>query len=135
MANLRFSDKYTDGFWRLAPIPALVIAGAVTVALRPSPIAVVASLLLAVVSGLPEALIWHRLRLRWKDLRPEAVGTLLEPNRQREMLIASILLLVAILAKAFVVAGGVTTDALLAAGIIIALYAALVGADILSKRK
>ncbi|MDQ6949354.1 MAG: hypothetical protein M3256_24655 [Actinomycetota bacterium] len=135
MANLSFSDKYTDAFWRLVPIPALIVAGAVNVAFRPSLIAAIASLLLALVGGLTEALIWHRLRLRWIDLRPEAAGTLFEPNRQRDLVIASILLFVAILAKVFVVAGGVTTDALLAAGIVIALCAALVGAEIFSRRK
>ena len=92
MANLSFWDKYTDAFWRLVPIPTLVIMGAITVAPHPSLIAVVALLLLTVVGGVTEALIWRRLRLRWTDLSPDEAGTLFEPNSQRELALATILL-------------------------------------------
>ena len=131
MAELSFSDKYQDAFWRLVPIPAVMLTGAITVALHPSVIAGIALLLLAVVGGLTEAQIWRRLRLRWTEA---AAGTLLEPNRQRQMVIATIFLFLAILAKAFVRAGGVTTDALVGAEHVIALYGGLIGADIFSNR-
>ena len=134
MAKLSFADKYKDAFWRVVPIPAVMVTGAITVALHPSFIAVVALLLLTVVGGLTEVLIWHRLRLRWTDLPPEAAGSLFEPNRQRQLVISTILLFLAILAKAFALAGGVTTDALVGAGLVIAIYAALVGADLFSNR-
>ena len=134
MAELSFSDRYQDAFWRLVPIPALILTGAVTVVLHPSFIAGVALVLLVVVGGLTEAVIWRRLRLRWADLRSDEAGTLLEPSRQRQLVIATIFLFLAILAKAFVLAGGVTTDALVGAGLLIALYGALIGADIFSNR-
>lgn len=134
MAELSFSDKYQDAFWRLVPIPALMLTGAITVALHPSVIAGVALILLAVVGGLTEAVIWRRLRLRWADLRSGAAGTLLEPSRQRQMVIATVFLFLAILAKAFVLAGGVTTDALVGAGIVIAVYGGVIGADVFSNR-
>jgi hypothetical protein len=135
MAELSFSDKYQDAFWRLVPIPPLMLTGAITVVLHPSLIAGVALVLLAVVGGLTEAVIWRRLRLKWADLRAGADSTLFEPSHQRQMVIAAILFFLAILAKAFVLAGGVTTDALVAAGIVIALYGGLIGADVFMNRE
>ena len=102
--------------------------------LHPSFIAGVALVLLAVVGGLTEAVFWRRLRRRWADLRSGAAGTPLEPGRQRQMVVATIFLFLAILAKAFVLAGGVTTDALVGAGLVIALYGGLIGADVFSNR-
>jgi hypothetical protein len=135
MADLSFSDKYQDAFWRLVPIPALMLTGAITVVLHPSFMAGVALVLLAVVGGLTEAVIWRRLRLKWAELRAGADPTLFEPTRQRQLVIATIFLFLAILAKAFVLAGGVTTDALVAAGIGIALYGGLIAADTFGNRE
>lgn len=90
MAELSFSDKYQDAFWRPVPIPALMLTGAITVVLHPSFIAGVALVLLAVVGGLTEAVIWRRLRVRWANLRSRAAGPPFEPSRQRQMVIATI---------------------------------------------
>ena len=111
-----------------------MLTGAIAFVLHPSFIAGVALALLAVVGGLTEAVIWRRLRLRWADLQSGAAGTLFEPSRQRQMVIATIFLFLAILAKAFVLAGGVTADALVSAGIVIAVYGGLIGTDIFRNR-
>lgn len=71
--------------------PVLVITAGISVALHPSGIGAFALLLLTVVGVRTEVLIWRRLRLRWTDLPPEAVGRLFEPNRLRDLAFATVL--------------------------------------------
>ena len=130
MAELSISDKYQDAFWRLVPIPVATLTGAITVALHPSRIAAAALLLLAVMGGSTEVLMWRRLRLRWAE---SAAGTLSEPNRRWQMVFAVIFLFVGTFGRAFALAGGMMTDALVGTGLVIAIYAGLIGVDWFSK--
>ena len=79
MTELTFSDKYADAFWRLVPIPALLIVAAIAVALRPIPLAIAGLIALAWASLFAEVLVWRHLRHRWAHgLAPESVGQTLE---------------------------------------------------------
>lgn len=129
MSELSRSQKYTDAFWRLAPIPLLVGSALVTVTLRATAVAVVAGALLLLVGTFAEVLIWRHLRLRWaKGVSPESVGQLVEPGSRQASILGAGLLSAAIIGKAFGVAD-TTADALIVAAIGIAIYgaAALIG--------
>ena len=101
VAELSFAEKYADAFWRLVPIPALVVADGVALARHPSAPGVAALVLLALVGSFVEVIIWNRLRLRWqRGLDPESVGRLYEPNHRLELVLLVILWLAAFTWKA-----------------------------------
>jgi hypothetical protein len=122
VTELSLSQKYADAFWRLAPIPALVVADVIALTFHPSRSAVVAVVVIAVVGACLEAVLWHHLRVRWRQgLDPESVGRLFEPNRRREAVLASILLFVAITVKAWSVADKLS-DALITVVVLVAVF-------------
>ena len=101
VAELSFAEKYADAFWRLVPIPALVVADGVALARHPSAPGVAALALLALVGSFVEVVIWNGLRLRWqRGLHPESVGRLYEPNHRLELVLLVILWLAAFTWKA-----------------------------------
>jgi ABC-type uncharacterized transport system fused permease/ATPase subunit len=135
VTELSLSQKYADAFWRLAPIPALVVADVIALTLHPSRPAFVAIAVIAVVGACVEALLWHRLRVRWRQgLHPESVGRLFEPNRRRDALQASILLFVAITVKAWSVAAKFS-DALITVVVLVAIFGGAIGFDAFKGRR
>ncbi len=127
MTELSLSQKYADAFWRLVPIPALLIVAAIIVGLRPSPLAIAGLIALAWASLFAEVLVWRHLRHRWaQGLAPESVGqTLEELGRPAQTAIAVALLFGAWTLKAQGIRGGSWGDAALFALAMIPVYAVL----------
>lgn len=135
MTELSFSQKYADAFWRLVPIPALVVANVIALTLHPSRAGVLAVAVLAAVGLGVEGVLWRRLRLRWQPgLDPQSVGKLVESNHRREVVLASIVLLAAITWRASSVAENFS-EVLITIFIGVSIFGGAIALDIVSRRR
>lgn len=71
-ARPTLADKYQEAFWWVVPIPALLVADSVAVALRPSSAGVVALVAIMMVGLSTELVVWQHLRRRWAAGAPPA---------------------------------------------------------------